>query len=187
MKTIELKLYEFSELSEDAKQNALDRHNEDFYFYHSDEYLDTIKTACNHFGYEFSNYRIDWHNANVSYWKITGMEDIQDMRGVRLFKYLHNNEYLSYFCKYDKKIKDLLSGFCPFTGVCHDEDFLDTFRDFIKKPDNRTLKELVNEAIQDVLQCAEKDIEYQLSEEGYAEYCEANERYFDEYGTERYL
>jgi len=189
MRVIEIKAYTFEELSEDAQkkayQNFLNQERE--YFWMEDN-LESLRQGLKHFGFELTDWRIDYYNATHAYLKIEynnsyGYVDEEDeIQGVRLWKYLQS--YLTYRCKYDKKFKPLLDGNGPFTGYCMDENFLDPIREFIKKPDNRTFKELMKDCAHEVMKGIEQDYEYQNSFEFFKSEAEGNELEFTEDGEQ---
>jgi len=86
MKTIEIQIYKFDELSESAKQNAINeyRKNDSYDFIYSDA-ENTVKAFCNAFNVKTS-YR-SWLDCNTSNIE----DDILNLTGLRLRKYLINN------------------------------------------------------------------------------------------------
>ena len=79
--------------------------------------------------------------------------------------------------------KDTLKGHgdCKLTGYCSDEDLIDGFRIAWHKG-VRDLEELIHAGIQSWQKAAQADAEYQYSEEGYKDLCEANDYEFYEDG-----
>ena len=71
---------------------------------------------------------------------------------------------------------------CPFTGVCYDEDLLQPFKEFIKKPDGRTFEDLLREAVETLRISLENEDEYRYSDEGIEQDIEANGYEFMEDG-----
>jgi len=185
MRTIRTKVYQFSELGEPAKQKAIEWYRDGNEYIHSGEVLDTIKKGLAQFGATLKNYSIDWDNINCSYFAIDleTTDEIEELEGVRLWKYLHNNNMLAYWNKYHKKTQNLLAGDCPFTGICFDEDFLDNIRKFVKKPDSTTFKELLTDAVYNTINAGCKDWDYINSDEGIEESIIANEYEFKADGT----
>jgi len=186
MQTIQLSVYSFAELSETAKEVAINQYrqtNDDDY--HSlDEFIDTLKKGCDAFNVLVVNYSIDPCYASQSWVKTNNRNDnTGDLKGVRLRTWLINNFYDVFYTKERNKVVETC---CPFTGVCFDENFLDTFRDFIKKPDNRTFSDLIEEAIESVLQAIQADYEYQNSDEYIIETIEANDYVFLATGKQYY-
>jgi hypothetical protein len=194
MRTIETTVYSFSELSEGAKQTAIEKWRdgtEDFFW--SDEWLESIKKGCEAFNGEFTDYSIDCLCIGRSYWIVKGDEDLE-ITGQRLRTYLLNNYYSNFFepkpqgeykkrgngnWRHDRYSKILyVETGCPFTGYCGDENFMDVFRKFIKTPDNSTFFELLEDAVNNALQGLVEDCENQQSDEYIAEHIEANEYEF---------
>jgi len=180
MKTVEVSVYQFSELSESAKEKAISDFRVFDEYSWSQEVLQSVEDGLEHFGASLSDYSIDWNNINCSSWKISFPEQ-GELSGVRLWKYLQNN-HLTYWNKYQKKTDELLSGNCPFTGVCFDEDFLDNIRKFIKRPDSSTFEDLLEESVWNCFNAGCKDYEYQQSDEAITEMIEANDYEFTEDG-----
>lgn len=188
MKTIEVKVYRYEELSEEAQEHALEQYQQDEYSgtHWQEENLESIKKGLEHFDWKLSDWSIDYWCATNGYTKIEphGLDDdAAELAGVRLWKYLNNNGYLKYFCQYDKKVKNLLDGNCPFTGYCGDENFLDPVRKFIERPDDRTFRELMNDCVYEGLKLIQTDYEHQMSEQFFKEECEGNDRWFTEDGN----
>ena len=135
------------------------------------ENVDSFKGFCS----EFNLSDLDYSISTCSYSYATGKiqdEDIATLSGVRLFKYLQNNHDL------DK----LLSGNCPFTGYCLDENLLDSIRAFMKTPDTRDFQELINDCLNDWVKAYIADWEYTYTDEALKETCECNEYYFSSNG-----
>jgi len=168
MGTIETKIYTFNELSEDAKEKAIQKWRENSYeFDWVDDYLESIKKGLDHFDCELIDYSIDPLNAYCSSFKIKFNHSFnaQEMKSLRFWKYIQNN-YSSYFCKYQKKFRNTFEGNCPFTGFCSDEYFLDEIREFLKKPyDYMNLYDLMRLCVDSTLSALQSDCEHQLSDE----------------------
>lgn len=179
IKTITQTIYKFSELSEQAKDKI--RYSQEYFW--GDDVVKTLEEALKHFNYQLRNYSLDWDCFGRCSFTIESknLNDVEELEGVRLWKYLQN--FLDYYCKYDKKRKPLLEGNCPFTGVCFDEDFLDPIREFIKKPYSITFNDLMEECCNGVILTGCKDYEYQQSDEALEEHFEANDTEFDEDGN----
>jgi len=170
MKTIRTKVYSFNELNETAQQTAIDNYrdsNNDGYFW-GDDVINSVNKGLEHFGAELKHYSIDWDNINGCSWKIEFPSN-SELSYIRLFKYLNNQNMLTYFNKYSKKYENLLDGNCPFTGVCFDEDFLDNIREFVAMPKDITFEELLEDAVYNCFNAGCKDFEYQQSDESIKE------------------
>ena len=88
-------------------------------------------------------------------------------------------EYIkfNFTCDIEPKLKPVLtrlnlSGNCPLTGVCYDEDILDAFRNCDKRTDS--LRDVLNAVESNVLRTLHNEGEYLYSDEGLFELCEAN-------------
>src|SRR3990167_5919338 len=66
MRTIEVKVFKFSELSEKAKQHAKDEYARDEAYNWGDEAMDSINALAKHFGGKVSNWQIDWFDNSPS-------------------------------------------------------------------------------------------------------------------------
>lgn len=140
-----------------------------------EESVDSLKSFCLFFQVDLSEYSIGIFSERSENWVIDVHADLEKLRGVRLWKYINNNFIAQH--------PDILSGNCPFTGVCYDENLLDEMRAFITRPDDRDWKSLLNDCIADLYTALHSGGEYIYSDEGLKENCESNEYYFDENGT----
>lgn len=193
MKTICKNIYLFSELPEASKVKALEKwetiHGEYFWM---DESIKSIEKGIEALGGTVRSWSIDPAYASQSSVKWTdNNEYTEDMTGQRLRTWLLNNYYSVFYerkpqGKYPYKRRSIIQytqTSCPFTGYCLDETFLKPFRDFLKKPDNSTFADLVNEAVESCLKDIEADYEYQNSREALEDHFEANDYHFDEGGN----
>jgi hypothetical protein len=91
-------------------------------------------------------------------------------------------EFVRFITESDKKnmFKGLdLSGNCPLTGMCYDEDILDAIRE--AKPED-SLSDILADIEYRVLKTLHDEGRYIYSDEGLREMCEANEYEFLESG-----
>lgn len=197
MRTEQITICQFNELSEDAKQVAINWFREQNWKH----------------GYAWSGEINDSYKAvlkNVA----EPLADIDgEISGKRLFAWVQNNlshlwtkpvfyskheggeiKRSSFDYKYNKCLKYRRSRIqvineidnCPFTGVCYDVDFLQPVIDFLKYPDNRTTNEDLSREIKNLFESVhENDRIYQDSESYIIEEINANEYEFLETG-ERY-
>lgn len=89
MRTIRTKIYKFDELSDDAKQKATKHYRNDFltfdHIYSDAE--STVKAFCEAFNVKTGNHSwLDCITSNVD-------DDILNLTGLRLQKYIYNNFY----------------------------------------------------------------------------------------------
>jgi len=188
MKTIEIKLYKFAELSEEAKQTAINNYryqdNDDFW---GPDRLASYKAAekiykdLRHIQEEIKGARlVAWIQNNLSHlWTDTN----------RISKHADGKIKNSYFqYKYDNPVKVRLSKVfktnnldnCPLTGVCYDFDFLQPIIDFLRNPDKHTTN--LDLEIPSYEEIAEKDFDWMDSDEYISETIEANKYEFTEDG-----
>jgi len=135
-----------------------------------DENTDSLKHFCDHFNLTGTDYSISL--GSHSYARATIQDDdIAALSGVRLWKYLHNNNLV-----------DLLKGECLMTGYCFDETLLDAIRKFMRAPIDIDFQELMSTCLEDWVQAYIKDWEYTYTREAILEHLEANEYQFLENG-----
>lgn len=205
-RTVRIKVFKFDELSDEAKQKAIQwyRQGEQQDCFWLDEFVTTIKAACKAFDAPLADWSIDPTDRHRCTWKNDyGTHHyyylVRDtMTGIRLRTYLINNYYDLLFegKPYGKYQQDKNGKWfyphrskvifketdCPFTGFGGDEDFLKTFREFIKKPDNSNFEELINSAIYDVCTSLEDETAYRFSDKTIAEDIICNEYEFTQDG-----
>lgn len=173
--TIEVKLYQFSELSEDAQNRIIDEECErrqcdpdgDHW---SGERIDSLRAFADAFGIKWGDGRGDWDIFCIP------LDDWHtELTGVRLATYLWNNyghvfsEAKVHGDKYGrgpKRTSRIMreETCCPFTGVCFDEDLLQPIREFLARPNTTdTFKDLCNDAARTLQRSAEAELEYYCS------------------------
>lgn len=181
MRTIRTKVYQFSELSKAAKEKALENYASD---YNASEYLsfgeviETLKKFSAHFSAE-ADYTIDLGHLSIGYYespystvKFTMDEEFTKDELKSLIKSMGS---------YDKKsLKGM--GDCVFTGVCFDDDAADGAREAFFSG-TTDLNEILTAGFYSLMKAAAEDNVFQLSEEGYADLCDANEYEFKADGT----
>lgn len=157
MRTKQVNVYQFSELSDAAKERA----------------RSWFRSCCNDYGWGHENLDslmafADWFRINVRTWSLGGSDNrsqgvefsvavddaIGQLRGVRLWKWLNNQ----------LSLPDL-SGNCPFTGYCFDEVLLDGVREFLKRPWNCNYHELMQHCIDAFCKAYAEDVDYAYSDE----------------------
>ena len=204
MKTIEIQIYKFDELSEDAKQRAIEkfRNTEDFSYLYEEAY-ETVKKF--HSIFQTSEGRDSWLDVRVNY-----DDDILNLTGQRLATYLWNNykndiyegKYygkLVYTDKWGEKLpiskehpigarhvkrysKVFLSNCCVLTGVCYDDSILRPIYDFIEKPNQYNIEDLINFCFDELKNDIESEIDSRNEDEYIIETIEVNEYDFTEDG-----
>lgn len=194
-RTIEITAYQFSELSEAAKEAAHNEHLSKGYPNDwSRENLGSWKKFLDIF--PVKSYGNSW--SNIAF---TDEESIENLSGQRLATYIWNNykkdlfkgKYYSTGGRYDEAGKyhhkfryskiQLQGQNCVMTGYCMDDSILDPIYKFLAKPDKNTdFMGLMNECANAWSKAMDDDDEWQNSIEHFAEECEANEYEFDEHG-----
>ena len=72
MRTIEITLYSFTELSEKAKEKALTNYQNTHYFYFEDDALESLKAFFDKIGVKLKNYEIDYYYPRNSWVRYEG-------------------------------------------------------------------------------------------------------------------
>jgi len=207
MKTIEIKIYSFSELSEKAKQRAIEDYRNssqnDHYFIYQEAH-ETVKEFHNLFKTEEG--RNSWLNIRTEHIN----DDVLNLSGLRLRKYILNNFGNDLFKPQYKgslknktphrrvRIREFKNGkfsahyysavfktdCCVLTGVCYDEEILKPIYDFLKEgyKGGDTFEDLLNDCMHSLKKSIEAEIEYRNSDECIEEEIEANELEFTEDG-----
>lgn len=192
--TITRTFYTFEELTEEQQRKAVElvreieeNHLNNWGLPFQGEALASILKGCEFFGYELKDYSFDFSGYSRSGWSLEYIYDNEPENLKTTLRSVSNAFNLFLFdCKeYKKNGKSRKSRIlskpkdCPFTGVSYDEDFLDPFRNFLKKPYNTTLRELVEDGIYSVLNSTASDWEYELSEEAARERIESEGTEFE--------
>lgn len=203
MRTIEVKLYEFDELSASAKRVVLDSY--DVYTdYIYDEAHKTVNKFNEMFGTkEGSDSWLDIRTSHID-------ECILELSGFRLQKYIWNNfksklfkgKYFSLWSKTEKSYKHYKDGYpvlksryskvfldncCVLTGVCYDHDVLEPIysflnaRDFSNQP--KSFGDLLDECMDSLRQSIEDEVDHKNSDESKIEEIKNDSLEYTEYGT----
>jgi len=191
MRTIEVKLLTYNELSQKAKEKALKDYQCSAEYFWLNEGLETIKKGLSLFDYYLKDYSIDLINgySNIKLESHHYENAVEELTGLRLAKYIYNTYYwniykLLEFRKGSKvrRSRIMVSRVYEYTGYCADEIFLDEVHRFIERPDSRNFIELMMDCCGAVISDMCKDYTYQLSEEYFREHCYGNHYEFYEDG-----
>lgn len=201
METVSINVFSFSELSEWAKQTAIENHRE-YLYENGPAWQKENRETLEAFEAIFPIKAKDWEYGDRNYinYRLDTMDydEISGLSGVRLLKYLVNN-YWNYLYKgkfystdgryengkYTYKSRHSKCQFeccCPLTGHCLDYDILEPIMNFMKKPDSTTFEQLLYECLQSLVYACSRDWEDEISDERIAESIEANEYRFTEDG-----
>jgi hypothetical protein len=156
MQTVEIEIFEYSELDDAGKSRAREWFSQGGYTW-IDEGIDSVKAFCQHFGVDLKDYSISPYSPSYI---DTNVEN-HHFRGLTL-KQVDKNRSLE------------------LTGYCLDCDLLETMYTVMKQTGNALLA--FNEAIEAGLKGIISEMEYQDSEEYITEMMEINEYKFDAYG-----
>lgn len=211
-RTIRTKVYQFSELSEQAKQKSINqyRNSEQYNQHYYDEIIDSVKAVCELFNLKTGREWTDIRTSHID-------DNILELKGVRLYKYIVNNYWSNLYKRkflgsigdnrvikhrmsktnfYDmsKGARVSSSNFiysnvrfdnsCTLTGVCYDNDILQPIYDFLKRPDlSTTFEDLMQEIESAISKTFDNTEEWLNSDEFIKDEIEANEYEFKADGT----
>jgi len=211
MKTIRTKVYQFNELTEQAKQTAIEqvRYDESDNQPYFDEIIESVKKVVELFDLQTGREWTDIRTSHID-------DNILQLKGVRLYKYIVNNYWSSLFkrkflgCIGDNRvIKHRMSkthfydmgkgarvnssnfiysniqfdNSCTLTGVCYDMDILQPVYDFLKSPGkSTTFEDLMNEIESAISKTFSNTEEWLNSDEFIKDEIEANEYDFTKDG-----
>jgi hypothetical protein len=166
MKTVEITLYDFDELSEEVQQRVINKYrNEGDMDFWRDEYEKTLELFCDIFNIKVNEWAICYRKAIL--FDFNHDDDVRELSGVRAVKWFWNNGYQKcmkgkYYHKNRKHrhSKILLEADnCPLTGVCSDDYILEPLIEFMKKPDSSTVYEVLEKCLERWLNAMESDYE----------------------------
>jgi len=193
MRTIRIKAYKFNELSEEAKQYAINKYrnqtvqNNDYAW--QGENIETVKSFCKIFPVEL--------NRRAEGFIFTGEDRIADLTGHRLATYLWNNYRPEIYrpkqywictgrkntvganAKHRNSNIFIIEDGCPLTGYCLDNAILKPVFDFMRRPDLYTdFKDLMFDCFHAWEEAVKYDQQWQISDEYISETIEANDYEF---------
>lgn len=184
MRTITKNIYTFNELSNEAKENAIENYRSNMEFVWQDDIINTIVAIAKAIYCDYDYYSYDGITYNVSF-----TPNIYDggLKGKRAWAYIENNYitpyekpktyYLNHFLYCDgrknwsrkSRINRSIEN-CMFTGYCADYCYYEAWRNWKKNFNNNST---VEDFIEDVADRLSKewsaDNEWQYSDEGIIE------------------
>lgn len=198
MTNLKIKGFRFNELTEEVQEKLYYKWLEfDPYSWGTDNEK-TLEEFTNIFPVTVTNWEYGYHKHINFYMNCD--DEIEELTGIRLLKYVHNNYYdylykgkfystkgeyingqYSYKKRYSKVIKD---NCCVLTGYCIDDDILKPIYDFLKKPNKyTTFKELIEECLNSWVNACHNDYEHSTSFEYFKEdQTEIDDNYYTENG-----
>lgn len=205
MRTITKNIYTFDELSDEAKERAIENYRAlGIPFAWHDEAIASIKAIADVLNCSYSWYSYDGVDYTVylepeDNWRYDDT-DITELEGRRAWAYIENNfiskaerpktYYLNHviYCdgrkNWSRKSKiNYTINDCPFTGYCMDCCFSEAWRDW-KKTFNKysTVGDFIELVAEKLGEDWTADNEYQNSDEGIIEIFECNDYEFTEDG-----
>lgn len=194
MRTEELKIYTFEELSKKAQKKAIESYRQDTdYFIYSDELSETLEAISKATNCDYDIYSYDGVEYRVT---LSSDEDygILNLSGVRAYKFIYNNYIKPYrkgkYLKHHKNkavYSNVIFNYdCPFTGVCFDMVLFSVFEDFtklIKDGANLSIKYFIESVAEIYGEEWTNSNECELSKEFITDYFISNEYEFLEDGT----
>lgn len=182
-----LNVFTFNELSDSAKQKAVEcfrayRSGDDFDY---SEYKASLAAFADDIGININNWSYGLDGCTVDF-DFGELEVLNTITGARAYAWIVNNvkglrpgprvytisrEVNRHGFTRNERIVKRVSGVyraddcCNYTGVCCDEDLLQPFREFLLKPDSRTVEDLIKAAIDNYCSALRDDLEYRESDE----------------------
>lgn len=170
MKKVTITVYEFSELSNEAKEVAKDKHAEISGYSWSEEALNSLKKLAEHFGGKLVDYQVSWNNSSRSYALFDAPEYTEEQL----------ESLIEELGAVDPKTNKG-TGECVLTGYCMDDSAADGVREAFNNGERDTNK-LLQAGFRSWLKDCQDDYQSQYSDEGFTEIAEANEWFFTKDG-----
>ena len=173
MEIVEVKVFEIDELPEYIRSNIIYnwRVGDDWHWF--DEWENVLTSFFNHFANETLLGNYEWAEHHRSKISFSVSDELSEMQGVRLFKYLANN-HGDMLAKWDESV---------LTGFIGDYYIFEPIADFMKRPSiYMTFEDLIRECFEAWSLAVQKDYEYWLSEESILEDISANNIKFTQDG-----
>lgn len=161
MRTVEVKVYKFAELSPKARDNA--RIALDQGFTSEDEAKNSITALAEHFSGRVTDWSIDWTGCERSRMEFSMPDDLST-------------------AEIRRRLKELPKGECKLTGWCWDESCTDGFRAALRGGE-RDLTRLMEAAFAALLKDCVAEYESRQTDEYLTEHCEAQEIEFWDDGS----
>lgn len=182
-----LNVFTFNELSDSAKQKAVEcyrayRSGDDFDY---SEYKASLAAFADDIGININNWSYGLDGCTVDF-DFGELEVLNTITGARAYAWVVNNvkglrlgprvytvwrEVNRHGFTRNEWVVKRVSGVyraadcCNYTGVFCDEELIQPFRDFLQKPDSRTVEDLINEAIDNYCRALQADLDYRESDE----------------------
>ena len=166
METVEIQIFDIHELPENVRSNVIYNWRVGDEWHCFDEWENVLTAFFNHFSNETLLGNYEWSEHHRSKISFSVSEELSEMKGFRLFKYLANNHG-----EFIKKWQE-----CDLTGFIGDCDILEPIANFMKRPSPyTTFDDLMRECFEAWSLAVQKDCEHWLSEESILEDISAND------------
>ena len=194
MRMEELKIYTFEELSEKAKQKAIEWYKQATdYFIFSDELEESLKAITDATNCKYKLYSYDGVTVDITL-KSKEDDEVLNLTGVRAYKYIYNNyikpyrkgKYLKHYKGNAIYSKVSFNYDCVFTGVCYDFVLFDVFNKFtnlVRKNKNINVIDFIDLLAEKYGEYWSNSNEYELSDDFITEELTTNNYEFLEDGT----
>lgn len=169
MRTMQIEVFTFDELSDRAKGRARDYFRRDDCWSWAGEWWDSAQAFSKIAPVDISE--ADYDRGHVSC-RWTDSDEVAELKGLRAWKWLHNNGWFDW-ARRNK------AGECTMTGFCGDCDFADPITEYECNPRRvPDLRQVFYEAAQSWVYAARSDMEHSYSDEVIDEMIECNEYEF---------
>lgn len=174
MRQVTTTVYNLNELSADVRQKVIKNwRDDDCVFLGGEEIVESLKGFCDYFSLKLDDYAL---GGRGDYLKISPKNDIEDMGGARLLKWIEEN-----IGDIPKIIEDIEH--CRFTGACYDFDIAMPMLQFLKNPSEyTTFGDIISDCGNACLELYRKEIDYWHSDEAIIDEIDANDYEFTESG-----
>lgn len=194
MKTKTIKIYKLNELDERIQEKAYAEWLQKYYMYGwTSENQQTLEKFADIFP-------VKVRRRNDGF-EMTFDDNLESLSGWKLARYIWNNYRKQIYkpkqywicnghknavgvnAKHrDSKVSIYEEGMCPLTGFHIDNYILDPIYKFMKKPDNSTFEDLMNDCYNEWDKAVRRDEEDSQSLRAFKDDCEANEFWFNNDG-----
>lgn len=188
---VKYRVYTIDELSEKAKEKAYNAWLEHWDYGWEKENRDTLKAFEKLFPIKVLDWEYGLYRNYITFEVID--DDIKNLSGIRLLKYLYNNYFNLLFkpkvYHHPKNLKKQRTSKIFYdedrwlTGYYLDYDILDPIYEFFKNPKNISFEDLMSRCLNKWVKTCSQDYEYCLSFENFVEESHINNWLYFEDGT----
>jgi len=201
METKSYNVYKYSELSDDAKESAIEQFRTDMDYPWNTENVATLDAFCDIFGITCNDWSYGGCNSYINANTMPGFDysEVEEFTGIRLLKYIYNNYYSDlvsakqYWATFKegkiehkncvgtnskhRKSKISVDKYpCVFTGYCMDNEITGPIFDFLDNPcDNTTIEDLLQNCLESWVSACNSDYEACFEEDYIVDMIEAND------------